>query len=245
MLQLVNKMPPRSGNYRGLARNGVRTITDISRCGTTAGYWWHYNHKEEICFACREARKKNQRDNHKYKSLALINPTNPTLDKRCGTSSGYQAHRKRNELSCESCHKAQLEYHRNRYKNNPSKILEQIKNWTINNPEKFKAQRVRYYAKNYEKVKQRNTDKERRRRAVKVSTNTELYTTQQVIDLYGTNCHICNYPIDMTASRLIGRGNWKLGLHIDHVISLSKNGPDTLANVRPSHALCNLSKGGK
>ena len=49
----------------------------------------------------------------------------------------------------------------------------------------------------------------------------------------------------MTASRLIGRGNWKLGLHIDHVISLSKNGPDTLANVRPSHALCNLSKGGK
>ena len=165
MLQLVNKMPPRG--YEPPEAGTIQEIVqmDNSRCGTTAGYWWHYNHKEEICLPCKEARRKNQRDNHKYKSLALVNPTNSTFDKRCGTNSGHQAHRKRNELSCESCHKAQLEYHRNRYKNNPSKILEQIKNWTINNPEKFKAQRVRYYAKNYEKVKQRNTDKDRRRRA--------------------------------------------------------------------------------
>ena len=71
----------------------------------------------------------------------------------------------------------------------------------------------------------------------------EVYTTLQVLETYGTNCHICNGPVDLSAPRLVGRGvGWEHGLHIDHVIPISKGGPDTLSNVRPSHAYCNISK---
>ena len=148
MLQLSNKMPRRG--YEPPEAGTIQEIVqmDNSRCGTTAGYWWHYNHKEEICLPCKEARRKNQRDNHKYKSLALVNPTNSTFDKRCGTNSGHQAHRKRNELSCEPCHNAYLEYHRKRYAKNPDKIKKQQLNWKLKNSKKYEINKKNYYAKN-------------------------------------------------------------------------------------------------
>lgn len=45
-------------------------------------------------------------------------------------------------------------------------------------------------------------------------------------------CHLCGDGIDSLAD-----------LHFDHVIPLSKGGPHVAANIRPSHALCNLRKG--
>lgn len=71
----------------------------------------------------------------------------------------------------------------------------------------------------------------------------EFYTVTQVLVLYGKNCHICHDPIDLKASRRVGMGDWLLGLHIDHVLAIALGGPDTLENVRPSHAICNLKKG--
>ena len=35
------------------------------------------------------------------------------------------------------------------------------------------------------------------------------------------------------------------GLHIEHFIDIALGGPDTLENVRPSHAWCNLTKAPK
>ena len=35
---------------------------------------------------------------------------------------------------------------------------------------------------------------------------------------------------------------WQRGLHLDHVVPLSKGGSDLIANVKPSHAQCNLKK---
>jgi len=32
-------------------------------------------------------------------------------------------------------------------------------------------------------------------------------------------------------------------LHFDHVVPLSKGGPHTTENIRPSHSTCNLKKG--
>lgn len=69
------------------------------------------------------------------------------------------------------------------------------------------------------------------------------YSLTQVLVAYGKNCHICHTPIDLKASRRVGVGDWFLGLHIDHLIPIAKGGPDTLENVRPSHAICNLKKG--
>jgi 5-methylcytosine-specific restriction endonuclease McrA len=86
----------------------------------------------------------------------------------------------------------------------------------------------------------------RRRRARILGNGVQKYTTLQVLETYGTDCHICNGPVDMTAPRGIGKGlGWETGLHIDHVIPISKGGPDVLDNVRPSHSSCNLSKGGR
>jgi 5-methylcytosine-specific restriction endonuclease McrA len=38
---------------------------------------------------------------------------------------------------------------------------------------------------------------------------------------------------------------WQNGLHIDHVIPIAKGGADILDNLKPSHAICNISKGAK
>ena len=46
----------------------------------------------------------------------------------------------------------------------------------------------------------------------------------------------------MSAPRKCGLPGWQNGLHIEHVIDLALGGLDTLENVRPSHAVCNLKK---
>lgn len=83
---------------------------------------------------------------------------------------------------------------------------------------------------------------DRKRRASKLDNGFEKYSEEQVLSRYGDTCHICNYLINLDASRSIGSLGWEMSLHIDHLIPISKGGPDTLENVRPSHAVCNLKK---
>ena len=64
----------------------------------------------------------------------------------------------------------------------------------------------------------------------------------QVLEVYGTDCHICKNPIDLDAPRKVGIPGWERALHIDHVHPLSKGGLDTIENVRPSHGKCNVIK---
>lgn len=82
----------------------------------------------------------------------------------------------------------------------------------------------------------------RKRRAQKINNGFEKYAESEVLELYGTNCYLCNTQIDMDASRRCGDPGWEKGLHIEHVVNIALGGPDTLDNVRPSHALCNLTK---
>lgn len=49
----------------------------------------------------------------------------------------------------------------------------------------------------------------------------------------------------LDAPRKVGVNNWELGFHVDHLVPLSKGGSDTLENVRPTHAVCNLRKNAK
>ena len=76
-----------------------------------------------------------------------------------------------------------------------------------------------------------------------LENGSSYYSLTQVLVTYGKNCHICNSLIDLKASRRVGVGDWFLGLHIDHLTPIAKGGADTLENVRPSHAICNLKKG--
>ena len=100
---------------------------------------------------------------------------------------------------------------------------------------------IRQYSKqNREKVTSWNRASDNRRRR---NVEAAAYLLQDVFDRWGTDCHICNEPVDLTAPRQCGVPGWERGLHLDHVVPLSKGGPDTLDNVKPTHARCNLDKG--
>jgi 5-methylcytosine-specific restriction endonuclease McrA len=100
------------------------------------------------------------------------------------------------------------------------------------------SRQAKYRARNLEAVQARERLKNRRRRASITSDYNEL----QVIATYGINCYLCDLEIDFMAPRKCGVVGWEIGLHIDHLVPVSKGGSDTLENVRPTHGLCNLVK---
>jgi len=141
----------------------------------------------------------------------------------CGTRSGYNRHLRLKQEVCQECRSAQNQYDRSRFENNPEYF--RIKNKKNENVEKKRA-------------------RWRKRQTIKNNGLVEKYIDSDVIALYGNICHICNKEIDLFASRRSGIGtNWQNGLHMDHVIPIVMGGSDTLQNVRPSHAICNIKKG--
>ena len=134
------------------------------------------------------------------------------------------------------------------------------KKWRLDNPEKRKAIALKhdtwYRAANKDKIKEYNQKKyaedssswdaaSHRRRARLAQVETEDYTTSQILDLYGTDCHICGEPIDLEASRKSGTEGWERSLWLDHVVPIAKGGSDLIVNIRPSHGLCNRAKSDK
>jgi 5-methylcytosine-specific restriction endonuclease McrA len=59
----------------------------------------------------------------------------------------------------------------------------------------------------------------------------------EVVRTYGSNCAVCQEPIDLDLKRTS-----RMGLTVDHWIPLSKGGSDDLSNLRPAHWICNLKK---
>jgi len=130
------------------------------------------------------------------------------------------------------------------------------KAWHQANSDKVKARSKAYRENNLDKVKatnkaykKSNPDKinasARKRRALEKGNGHEYYTENQVLQTYGTICNICFKKINLNAPRRVGQLGWQEGLHIDHLIPISKGGSDTLENVRPTHGLCNLNKSNK
>ena len=146
----------------------------------------------------------------------------------CGTCSGYSLHLRTKTPPCDPCKQANAKRRREYYANNSKKIYDINRKWASKNKEKVKSYSRRMASK---------------RKALRQSNGHSPYTDKQIFDLYGTDCHICSNPIDFNAPRqaYIGDG-WELGLQFDHLIPLSKGGSDTLENIRPSHAICNMKK---
>lgn len=182
------------------------------------------------------------------------------IDLRCGTAAGYKVHLRKKEEACRPCKDAESARTRARYAKNPERHKYLTKKWAENNKERRKSTNLTWYYKNKEhkqklnKIwKEQNSEKvlesarrtSSRRRARVAENGTEPYTEKQVLETYGTKCHICNKPIDLTAPKFQGKDGWEKGLQIDHLIPISKGGSDTLVNVRPSHGLCNLRKHAK
>lgn len=168
---------------------------------------------------------------------------------RC--SSSYLDERK--SSYCIECHSLRLKEYR---ANNKEAISHRERQYRKDNREAITIREKQYRERTKENRRERaksyhklNPDVARRafarRKARKLQNGFEHYTENDVLGLYGTECHICAGPIDLDAPRSIGRMGWENSLHIDHLVPLSKGGSDTIDNVRPSHGKCNLSKGSK
>jgi 5-methylcytosine-specific restriction endonuclease McrA len=146
-----------------------------------------------------------------------------------GTKSGLIAR-------CKSCRSASNKTY---YEQNFERISAYQKIYNKANSEKINASKKIYREANPEAAR----SEARRRKAQRLENGFEIYTEGQVLNLYGSDCYLCKEPIDLEISRKPGIEGWQKSLHIDHVMPMSKGGPDTLENVRPSHAECNLIKG--
>lgn len=125
--------------------------------------------------------------------------------------------------------------------------------WYKNNNDAAKKSFQEYYLRTKETRlelaaiwRKNNADTKReynRKRKAKIKgSRTIAYSEKDVLALYGTKCHICKKEIDMEAPRHTAKKGWEFSFHIDHVVPISKGGPDSIDNVRPSHAKCNLAK---
>lgn len=119
--------------------------------------------------------------------------------------------------------------------------------------EHIRERQRKYWAKNAEKLRAYHSAYDRnrpdkalarvhRRRARKLNNGIEPYTRKDVLETYGSVCMICNLPIDLSVSGKPGSIGWEMGLHIDHIVPISKGGSDSLDNVRPTHGRCNLTR---
>ena len=134
-------------------------------------------------------------------------------------------------------------------KQNPEKVKINAKRWRDSNPKYtilWRNNNIDKSNKIIQKWQKANPEKlaavARRRRATIKGNGYEPYTNAQVLEAYGINCYLCDMPIDLNAPRGVGQPGWRSGLHIEHFIDIACGGPDTLENVRPSHAWCNLTK---
>jgi hypothetical protein len=128
-------------------------------------------------------------------------------------------------------------YNSEYFKQNKESILKSHRLYYNKNKEKMKKWRREYHRTNPE-VSRRNKLVRKDRHNLKH----KKYKDLEILELYGTNCHICLTPIDLNAPRRTGLPGWEQGLHIDHLMPISIGGKDSIENVRPAHGLCNLSK---
>jgi hypothetical protein len=112
----------------------------------------------------------------------------------------------------------------------------------------------KHYSENTEAMKlnfywwqRNNRDKRRairrRERAKEAGVLNDNWTDEQLIKAYGTDCYLCNKPIDFNAPKR-GEGSEK-SFWPDHLIPMSRGGDNVLANVRPCHRKCNETKSRK
>lgn len=157
-----------------------------------------------------------------------------------------------------------------RFRENPEPRRETVRKYKAANPEKIKAEAERFrkkyperqakwgaewYQANRDRARkmqeewraramgdpgwleaerQRAREKAGRRRAQMRSTSSGRVDLSAILERDGMTCHLCLEPIPSLEV-----------LHFDHVIPLSKGGPHSMDNIKPSHAACNLRKGAK
>ena len=137
------------------------------------------------------------------------------------------------------------EYQKAYYWNNRERVLAIARKANAKYREANKekdAERKKIYKQNN---KNKSAILESKRRSLKMNVMHSDYTLEEVLNTWGNVCYICNNLIDLSSERRVGRKGWEDGLHLDHVIPLSKGGADSIENVKPTHGSCNIKKGNK
>ena len=171
----------------------------------------------------------------------------------CISGTGAQTHRVYGEPICEQCREGERARKKDYQQANKDKIKATKEAYRAKNKEAIKAYASNYQQLNAEKIRERKrayqkanpeliVEISQRYRAKKISSPNDGHTIKDILDTYGTDCHICSEPIDLDAPRSTKDTGWEKGLHIDHLVPLSKGGSNLLENVRPSHGKCNLLK---
>ena len=127
------------------------------------------------------------------------------------------------------------------YENNSDRYKSEAKQWRKANPARARENGRRGKKRHPEWARKQSRIRRARRKAVQ----TEAWSEEDIINRYGSDCHLCLYPIDLDAPRSPKFLNWELGFHPDHYTPMSKGGSDLLVNLRPSHAWCNYKKGAR
>jgi len=101
---------------------------------------------------------------------------------------------------------------------------------------------ARYQMKRAEQQRNRHVYRQATRKQVALKRGVlhEDWTEKQLIDTYGSDCYICNKPIDFDAPKR-GIGS-DYSFWPDHMTPTSRGGANTLDNVRPCHRKCNQDK---
>ena len=168
-------------------------------------------------------------------------PTPEYPEGRKGTLAGYGAHKNHGEKPCKECLVASKEYQANYNKENWNKQKEYQKRYREENREDIlrkSRERGKIY---YENNKERSYLRSRKRRARLKGVKSEPYTKAEVIERYGSNCHLCGGEIPDSKIRASD------SFSFDHLHPLSDPDcpGDNMENIRPSHLVCNVIKGDK
>lgn len=112
--------------------------------------------------------------------------------------------------------------------------------WRKGNPDRVQAWNKAYYAENRTRERERNRLKQRDSTAKNLRRRSKApvrWSRSDVLEAYGTLCHLCGEEIDMELK-------WPnvLSFTVDHVVPLARGGSNDLKNIRPAHGSCNFSK---
>lgn len=209
------------------------------KCGTRSQYFRHHKAGETPCEPCKEANREYNRKRSVSRKDAIYEQQRRWYDNNLEHVKKYQT--EYYEANREEIAKATREYQ----KAHPEKRAVWSKTYSTKYPEKVRENSRRWTENNLDRVRESKRSSQRRRKARKRENGVESYKEAQVLDLYGVTCHLCQEPIDLEAPRKPGTDGWEKGLHIDHLVPISKGGADALDNVRPSHAACNMRKHNK
>jgi hypothetical protein len=122
-----------------------------------------------------------------------------------------------------------IELSRKWQKENEKRVSENKKQWRLNNAERDKENHKRYVSENRDKY--RMYDKNRRARKIGSCGAVSVKEWEELKKKHNNKCLCC------------GRDDVKLTM--DHVIPISKGGPNTIDNIQPLCKSCNCSKHAK